>query len=183
MTTNDEKVERYAAPDRSPYMPQFLHSEILPGLWMGGTHDDDTLSTPRPLREAAFITDAEYDLVVTAYAWARPVDWMVKEIRFGYYDSDDIRDLPIDRVLAIAKETHAAWAAGDRVLIRCQAGLNRSGLIMALVLMIAGYSAFGAITLMREKRAPGVLCNREFERWLRTLNTDALDLDTDAEAS
>lgn len=173
MTNIDERVERYAAPDRSPYMPQFLWSEILPNLWMGGTDDDDTLSTPRRLRDKAFITVADFDLVVTAYAWARPVDWEVEEIRFGYYDSDDIQDLPIERVVEVARKAHAAWAAGDRVLIRCQAGLNRSGIITALVLMFAGYTAADAIALMRAKRAPGVLCNLAFERWLKGLGSIA----------
>lgn len=171
MTNMDERIERYARPDRSPYMPQHLWSEILPGLWMGGTDDDDTLVEPRRLRDKAFITVADFDLVVTAYAWARPVDWEVEEIRFGYYDSDDIRDLPIERVIAVARKAHDAWAAGDRVLIRCQAGLNRSGIITALVLMLAGYDATDAIDLMRAKRAPGVLCNLAFERWLKGLSS------------
>jgi hypothetical protein len=174
MTTNDERVERYAAPDRSAFMPQFLHSQILEDLWMGGTDDDDVLSEPRRLKDKAFITVADYDYVVTAYAWARPADWEVQEVRFPYYDSDDIRDLPIERVVRVAQDAHRAWKAGDRVLIRCQAGLNRSGLIMALVLILEGYEPREAIALMRAQRAPGVLCNRAFERFLLDTDMSAL---------
>jgi hypothetical protein len=57
---------------------------------------------------------------------------------------------------------------GERVLIRCQAGVNRSGLVTALVLMLDGYSAREAIELIRERRAPAVLSNRHFVQWLVT---------------
>ncbi|HEY7821189.1 MAG TPA: dual specificity protein phosphatase family protein, partial [Acidimicrobiia bacterium] len=54
------------------------------------------------------------------------------------------------------------------VLIRCQAGVNRSGLVSALVLMLDGYRAEEAIALLRQRRSPVVLSNRHFERWLLT---------------
>jgi hypothetical protein len=51
--------------------------------------------------------------------------------------------------------------------------LNRSGLVIALVLISAGYSAIDAIELIREKRSQWVLHNPEFERWLLELDGTA----------
>ena len=53
------------------------------------------------------------------------------------------------------------------VLVHCQAGLNRSGLVTALALMRAGRSSKDAIDLLREKRCDAVLCNPAFHMWLR----------------
>jgi protein-tyrosine phosphatase len=52
-------------------------------------------------------------------------------------------------------------------LVHCQAGLNRSGVVVAYALMLNGMSAAEAIARIRERRSPAVLCNPQFERWLR----------------
>jgi hypothetical protein len=52
-------------------------------------------------------------------------------------------------------------------LVHCQAGLNRSSLVVARVLMLEGATADEAIGLLREKRSPACLCNPAFEEWLR----------------
>ena len=145
------------------HFPQALWSEILPGLWQGGTADDDTHHGRRYAAPA--VTKDDFDLVVTLYADANPVDWFVREIRFGFYDHD-MSDFDVDDLIRIAKQTHRAWRNGARVLIRCQAGLNRSGLTMALVLIEEGYSAADAIGLIRAGRGDSALCNSRFERWL-----------------
>lgn len=54
------------------------------------------------------------------------------------------------------------------VLVHCQAGLNRSGLIGAMTLIRLGRTPDDAIRLLREKRSPAVLCNPVFEAWVRT---------------
>jgi protein-tyrosine phosphatase len=59
---------------------------------------------------------------------------------------------------------------GNKVLVRCQAGLNRSGLTAALALIQMGYKPEDAINLLREKRSKYVLINKEFEEFLLTLN-------------
>jgi protein-tyrosine phosphatase len=70
--------------------------------------------------------------------------------------------------VALARYAHQRWSEGARVLIRCQAGVNRSGLVMALTLMHHGHSAAEAIALIRSRRSPAVLSNRHFVRWLLT---------------
>ncbi|HCK78837.1 MAG TPA: hypothetical protein DHW34_02345 [Actinobacteria bacterium] len=145
--------------------------EILPGLYQGGTEDDDVLGYGTHRRTRG---DFPFDLVVTAYADANPVPWHVEEIRFGFYDSAlDGGDIP--RIVRIARQAHARWKQGDQVLVRCQAGVNRSGLISALILLLEGYSPEDAIGLLRTRRSSHVLANRHFEQWLCTEAVGWLD--------
>lgn len=155
------------APRYAIEMPDELWSEVLPGLWQGGTDDDDTIWEVER-RETPDITKLDFDTVITAYGWANPCDWLVKEVRYPFYDGD-MRDIDFTEIYQVVGIAHADWKAGKKVLIRCQAGLNRSGLIMALVLMKEGYTADEAITLIREKRSEWALCNKTFEEWLRDL--------------
>lgn len=167
------ELEELAAPDLSEYTDsRALWSEILPGLWQGGTHDDDVIHRSRSRRSEAFIEKTDFDTVITLYAWAQPVDWFVKELRYGFWDSDS--HLPVEQVLEVAAVAHAEWTAGRQVLIRCQAGLNRSGLITGLVLMMSGHSADEAIDLIRRNRSRWALCNGSFERFLRNMDADTL---------
>jgi hypothetical protein len=145
--------------------PKELWSELLPGLWQGGTDDDDVYDQLR----TPMITKKEFDFVVTAYSCANPVDWFVKEMRFGFYDSD-MTDFDPAELQAIVRMTHAEWKRGQRVLIRCQAGMNRSGLIMALVLIREGYTAQEAIELIRSKRSKHALFNGRFADWLQKVD-------------
>ena len=140
-----------------------LFSEVAPNLFMGGTHDEATINIPQKLRH--FSTEKEFDCVVTLYAWAAPANWGVEERRFGFPDAALIKEY-IPTIVELAQWAHQRCAAGKRVNIRCQAGLNRSGLVTALTLMISGMSAESAIALIREKRSEYALCNSHYERWL-----------------
>lgn len=143
--------------------PTELYSEILPNLYMGGTHDDATIDHPQTLNH--FNGKKEFDCMVTLYAWAAPANWGIEERRFGFPDAQIIEEY-IPTIIDLAQWAHAKWSAGKRVNIRCQAGLNRSGLITALTLMISGKSADEAIALIREKRSGYALCNSDYELWL-----------------
>jgi hypothetical protein len=142
-----------------------LWSEVLPGLWQGGTSDNDRVGDRHHSLDLISITPKQFDSVYTFYAFANPVDWQVKEFRYGYFDSPDT-DFPIEEFKRIVTLAHADWRRGERVLIRCQAGLNRSGIVTALVLIRDGHSAREAIDLMRASRHEYVLFNTHFENWL-----------------
>ena len=142
-----------------------LYSEVAPNLFMGGTSDLATIDQVQPLRN--FDGNNEFDCVVTLYAWAAPANWGVEERRFGFPDASVI-DEYIPTIVELAYWAHSKWAAGKKVNIRCQAGLNRSGLVTALTLMISGMSADEAIDTLREKRSSSALCNGEYEHWLLT---------------
>ena len=148
-----------------------LYSEVAPNLFMGGTDDNATIDQAQPLRH--FEGGKEFDCVVTLYAWAAPANWGVEERRFGFPDADIIEEY-LPTIIELAQWAHAKWSSGKRVNIRCQAGLNRSGLITALTLMISGMTADEAIDTLREKRSTYALCNGEYEHWLLTEADSAL---------
>jgi len=72
----------------------------------------------------------------------------------------------VDAVIDAAEWAHGLWRRGQRVLIRCQAGLNRSGLVTALVLLLDGWDPADAIEEIRTRRSPWALCNQQFADWL-----------------
>lgn len=157
--------EEYEAPDWGQSIEnEPLWSEILPGLWQGGTAWEDDIRGRYALNVSG-ITKELFDFVVTLYGWAKPVDWLVSEYRYAVYDSN-VEHMDLERIEEIVDLAHSAWKRGEKVLIRCQAGWNRSGLVMALVLMKEGRTAQQAITLIRERRSPHALCNNRFEKFL-----------------
>lgn len=140
-----------------------LYSEILPGLFMGGTADDDIIDVAKPLQNLN--QRQEFDSVVTCYSWAQPMSWYVHENRFGFADGP-MNEKTFAKVEELATWLHGEWKAGKKCLSRCQAGLNRSGILIGLVLQKEGFSAEEAITLIREKRSPNALFNQDFVSWL-----------------
>jgi protein-tyrosine phosphatase len=152
---------------RSDWEKEPMWSEVLPGLWQGGTDDWDVMGT-RLLPQydkVPRITKKDFDTVVTLYAAAKPVDWHVRELRFGMWDSN-LADVDFEDLFDLVDMAYSDWIRGKRVLIRCQAGWNRSGLIMALVLIRDGYEPAEAISLIRRERSPYALCNPDFVSYL-----------------
>ena len=145
-----------------PYEPASLYSEIAPNLFMGGTDDADVIHYAAGNRPR---TDMPFDAIVTMYAWAQPADWQVQEFRYGVPDAA-ISHIDLGRLKQAVEFGHNRWLAGDRVLIRCQAGLNRSGLVTALILMSTGLDAETAIFEIRKNRADIALFNKEYVVWL-----------------
>ena len=146
------------------YEPTSLYSEIVQNLFMGGTADDDVIHLPAARVKR---NDLPFDAIVTMYAWARPADWRVQEFRYGVPDAA-IADIDLDRLKQAVDFGYNRWMAGDRVLVRCQAGLNRSRLVTALILMSTGLDAETAIREIRKNRADIALFNNEYVTWLMT---------------
>lgn len=159
--TTDFKDKNVAPDWGRSYGLRELWTEIKPGLWNGGTADSDTVLSARKGRmswtsgmvvsEEAEITKKDFDAVVTLYAWARPVDWHVEELRWGIFDGGEAPD--IDKIRDAVAWAHKRWKNGDKVLLRCQAGLSRSGLLTALVLVRDGMEVQEAIDLIRAQRS------------------------------
>lgn len=76
-----------------------------------------------------------------------------------------------DEVLQLATHARDALSVGP-VLVHCQAGLNRSGLIAGMTLVLMGYSPEQAIHILRQRRSPAVLHNATFERFLMNFRPD-----------
>ena len=172
MTATPERIGNKAPDWGIHYGIRELWTEVAPGLFVGGTADDDHMGIAREcstLGRGLSIGDAEigpedFDAVVTMYAWARPVDWGVEELRWGIMDGH--QDLPIEEMQETVAWAHRRWKKGKRVLIRCQAGLNRSSLIAALVLVRDGMTPHDAILKIRRTRSEQALFNTAFTRFI-----------------
>lgn len=129
-----------------------LISEVAPGLWQGGCIDGVRLPS-------------DFDLVVSLYPWEKyAVGSATRVIERFAYDAATVPDLS-----DLVETVYESWKGGNKVLVHCQAGLNRSGLLAAQVLIKDGYSPAEAIRQLRDSRSSLVLCNEAFERALLTL--------------
>jgi hypothetical protein len=136
-----------------------LVSHIEGNLWMGGCID----GVPLP---------DDFGYVVSLYPWERYVLAPTTErFEFHLYDAGVVPDLRI--LHTAARQVLDATAQGP-TLVHCQAGLNRSGLVAGLALVLDGRDADEVITLLRRRRSPAVLCNQVFEAWLRAVDPDEL---------
>jgi hypothetical protein len=145
--------------------PTEAYAEILPGLYMGGTADDQTVDYPQPLPD---LSDPKvFDAVVTLYSWAQPMGWGVEEMRYGFADAS-VEHFDTERLLRVSKWAFERWDNGEQVLIRCQAGLNRAGLVTALTMMHAGFESTDAIRQIRAQRSEMALFNNHYVTWLIT---------------
>ena len=142
-----------------------LYSMVAPNLFQGGTDDLDVIHLAQTNNRPR--TDLPFDAIVTMYAWARPADWNVQEFRYGVPDAS-IKDIDLDRLRQAVDFGYDRWKQGDRVLVRCQAGLNRSGLVLALILIKDGLKPAEAIARIRDNRGEDALFNRDFHNWLLT---------------
>jgi hypothetical protein len=144
--------------------PGWRPTELLDRLWQGGVPDDDlTVSPgtiPSPWRPS--VHKGIFDACVTLTSLAGPVGTGVAEFRVTFPDFDGV--MPPADLLGEA----IAWAAlrhskGDRVLVRCHAGLSRSGLVVVpLMTWIDPSLTFDqALTRARHLRHELVLCRFE----------------------
>jgi hypothetical protein len=173
MTNLTKTANAYEDPNDDDLLPADIWTEVAPNLWQGGTDDDDIIGVrvldndyePR-------ITLGDFDTVVTLHAWSNPADWGVKELRYPFHDGEVGVDVFDKDLFFLAKYVDDELKAGKRVLVRCLAGLNRSGLINALVLIRQGYTAELAIASIRSARSKWALCNLNFEDWLLSINEE-----------
>ena len=152
--------------------PASLYSNILENLFMGGTADDDVIHYGQ--HNFGPRKDLPFDAIVTMYAWARPADWQVQEFRYGVPDAK-IEDIDLHRLREAVEFASTRLDKGDRVLVRCQAGLNRSGLVTALVLIKKGMSPELAIETIRKQRGADALFNQNFVNWLLTAGANFIN--------
>ncbi|MFJ1958164.1 protein phosphatase [Streptomyces microflavus] len=110
----------------------------------------------------------EFGLVISLYT--RPghgpdpgIDHLVAEIPDG-----PLVAAQIQTVQQLARTAARAIQDGRTVLVRCNAGCNRSGLVLAQTFIDLGHEAPTAIDVVRQKRSPSALNNRLFEEYLNT---------------
>lgn len=127
-------------------------SQIEGNLWMGGC--EQGLLVPDGIQH-----------IISLYPWERYL--VTTRLRSESYHWLHDADVPDEGFLRLLVDWAVYCVADAPTLIHCQAGLNRSGLISALVLVRQGWLAQDAIYLLRRRRSPAVLCNPKFEAWLK----------------
>jgi protein-tyrosine phosphatase len=134
-----------------PFDVPFM-TEVAPNLWQGGC--ETGLVLPKHIKH-----------LVSLYPWE------AYKVRHELSSAVSVRMLDSTEQTAAQIPALAAWVNVCRedgpVAVHCQAGLNRSSLVVASALMLDGMTADAAIALIREKRSPACLCNPAFEEWLR----------------
>jgi protein-tyrosine phosphatase len=130
-------------------------SEISENIWQGGCAD-------------GMVAPEFLDVVVSLYPWEK-YELSPRQDRWEYKMYDSTRQ-GFDQVEEIASLVADFALTNTKVLVHCQAGLNRSSLIVARALMLLdGLTGQEAIDLIREKRSPACLCNPSFSAWLQGL--------------
>ena len=71
-----------------------------------------------------------------------------------------------DKILAVAAMVVECAKEGP-TFVHCQAGLNRSNLVVATAMVLYGWDADEAIAYLREQRRDQVLCNPAFVDFVR----------------
>lgn len=130
-------------------------TQIADNLWQGGC-------------EQGLVLPTHINYVVSVYPWERYyIEHQTKgELYIKMYDGPH---QTFEEVDDIARQVNK-WRKNGNVLVHCQAGLNRSSLIVARALMLKGMRAEDAINLIREKRSPVCLCNESFEKYLKGID-------------
>lgn len=124
----------------------------LPGsLWQGGCM-------------GGILLPEGFDYVLSLYPWeAYGLHEGVERDEVRMYDS---LDQGFEQVEELASGVAQRLRDGQTVLVHCQAGLNRSGLLAARTLIELGKTPAESVALLRESRSPIVLCNEAFENWI-----------------
>jgi hypothetical protein len=131
------------------------YAQVAPNLWIAAAGSPGS-EAPLP---------PEVGVVVTLATGIPSVGSLVKELRFGF--PDEVLDPDVAEELErLADWTFVEWKAGERTVIRCQAGLNRSGLLCGLVLLRDGMAVNEITTRIRSLRGPLALSNESFVRYL-----------------
>jgi protein-tyrosine phosphatase len=151
-----QRMKGTAVHGNTPFDVPFI-SEINGNLWIGGC--EDRLILPKHIQH-----------VVSLYPWEQYRIKAPHEIRsvLMVWMLDASGDVDMTRVKRVAHWVNECREDGP-TLVHCQAGLNRSSLVTATALVLDGYSPTEAIALLRERRSPAVLCNKDFERAVRAL--------------
>jgi hypothetical protein len=145
--------------DHIPFAPR-PWDEVLPGLWLGG-HDCQPEGFP-PDGHCLIKPEDGFDVVISLFQrWGNtpPLGVEHHTYRIADADLDPEHHSGLDELARIVVE---AVKAGEKVLVRCQAGLNRSALVVALAMLREGYAATQIISHLRDVRSPYVLCNQSF---------------------
>ncbi|NTW01240.1 MAG: hypothetical protein HGA19_07990 [Oscillochloris sp.] len=91
------------------------------------------------------------------------------QIIYVYFPFEDKRALPdLPRLHALSQLGASLIAQGNRVLVHCGMGHNRSALLAGMILIYSGWTGPDAVVRLRERRM-GALYNTHFAEFLQQL--------------
>jgi protein-tyrosine phosphatase len=128
-------------------------TQVADNLWHGGV-------------QSGLVLPEFIEHTVSLYPWEEyeVKHQLTSKLTVTMYDS---LDQGFEQVESIARWVNSCREIGP-VLVSCQAGLNRSSLVVAKALLLAGEALTGeeAVAKIRQARDPACLCNPEFEKWV-----------------
>lgn len=139
-------------------------SEIVPGLWVGGhvflfaEPQFDYLDRT----STEMLDEAGFEVVASLYWQMHSIPSpSVRHLMLGIPDAR-LDKGQINAIKFLAHEVACEVSAGRKTLVRCYAGMNRSGLVAALALIEMGHDPLTVVDLIRSKRSRNNLVNPEF---------------------
>lgn len=115
--------------------------------------------------------EPRFDAILNLYQWGNyEVPEGTEQLTVEMYDSLEAVSEQVDELA----DTVIGWLnSGKKVLVHCQAGLNRSSLVVARILMKKyDMKAWEAIKLIRDQRSPTCLCNETFAKHLLSYDNE-----------
>ena len=126
-------------------------AEVVPGLYIG--------SNPEPEDPFSLGANVVVSLISTTTERSIPlngvlVQWPIKD-----------GPVPVPQVLdSLASFIDTTLRLGATVYVHCEAGMNRSALVVGRVLMIRGMAGAEAVARVRDRRAGSL--SDEYANWL-----------------
>ncbi|WP_062347129.1 protein-tyrosine phosphatase family protein [Herbidospora yilanensis] len=142
-----------------PYDDQPWH-EIIPGLFMGGHFRND------PGGLLPVVVADEFDVVISMIRLDGHGPGTSAVHHACHVPDGQLTPAEMAEVRAMSDLAAEAVRSGQKVLVRCRAGYNRSGLVVAQTLLLLGHGLDEAINLVRTKRSSFALHNPYFVEYL-----------------
>lgn len=128
-------------------------AEVAPGLWMGGNRWPPTA--------------ARFDAILSLGYREKAIDGIPCTDQLQWVIADAERPPPAGGLAECVAWVLDRWQSGKRVLVRCELGLNRSGLVVGLALVASGMSGDAAISAIRNARSSFALSNKTYAAMVR----------------
>ena len=130
------------------------YAEVTPGLFQS-----DSQWSPLQLFAQGF--DAVFDLI----GYDRGDG--CAELPYVFHPIDDVPWIhDREAIHDLARAAATLVRSGQRVIVCCMSGLNRSGMLVGRTLIELGHPSREAVEMVRAARGPHALSNREFARFL-----------------
>ena len=136
-------------------IPKSKVTTVVPGRLYIGSHDAP-LALKHPVNTHVHTAEEVRPFGKGAYE----VIWLkLDDLEWDWAECPD----EVEQLLTLAAKLARLVQNGKSVLITCHMGLNRSGMLTALVMCALGMPPQDAIKELRRLRSPDVLCNPSFE--------------------